>query len=180
MKVLRNVAIFCFLFCGVSYSQTIPTQVPVGHIDNFGKVDEKIYRGAQPVKEDFIGLKELGVHTVINLRDDPKDYEKPTVEALGMIYINIPMSGWMYPREKDIQRILKLLNDPNTGEIFIHCKAGIHRTGVAIAVYRIHTYHWSYDEASKEMKAHLWFGISAIWHIRLRSYVKDYAKRKVV
>ncbi len=62
-------------------------------IGNFGQMDERYYRGAQPLESDYQSLKDLGVNTVIDLRNDPTTYEKPAVEALGMKYVNIPMSG---------------------------------------------------------------------------------------
>lgn len=172
--------LFPLLLCFLFYFNVGAQELPVGHVDNFAKVDDKVFRGAQPDPTDFVGLKQLGINTVINLRDDPRPDEKGTVESLGMKYINIPMSGVLYPREKDVQRALKLLNESSTGKVFVHCKAGIHRTGVIIAVYRIHNYCWSYRQAEEEMHDRLWFGFSAIWHTRLRTYVKDYAERKTV
>jgi protein tyrosine phosphatase (PTP) superfamily phosphohydrolase (DUF442 family) len=172
MRIIKYILLY-FIFAGFSYAQ----QLPVGHIDNFKKVDEKVYRGAQPDIKDFDGLKLLGINTVINLRDDPNPLEAEVVKALGMEYINIPMSGVMYPREADIQKILSLLSSPQTGKVFIHCKAGIHRTGVAIAVYRIHNYHWTYEQASKDAKLSLWYGFTSIFHARLWDYVRNYVKR---
>src|SRR5688572_24429395 len=46
-------------------------------IGNFGQLDERYYRGAQPLESDYQSLKDLGVNTVIDLRNDPTDYEKP-------------------------------------------------------------------------------------------------------
>ena len=41
-------------------------------IENFDKVDDKLYRGAQPNAVGIEALKARGIDTVINLRD-PKD-----------------------------------------------------------------------------------------------------------
>src|SRR5690349_24804448 len=84
--------VFGFSF-GV-FAQTAPASFPNVKIKNFGQMDEHYYRGAQPEMDDYQSLKALGVKTVIDLRNDPTDYEKGAVEALGMKYINIPMSGW--------------------------------------------------------------------------------------
>ena len=54
-------------------------------------MDERFYRGAQPKEEDFKNLAQLGIRTIIDLREDPEPYEKPMVESLGMTYVNIPM-----------------------------------------------------------------------------------------
>src|SRR2546426_10502317 len=99
------------------------------HIRNFGKMDDRFYRGAQPDEGDYKDLKALGVKTVIDFTDSPKDYEKRNAEALGMRYVNIPMSDSSSPKEDQINAFLKLVNDPATGTMFIHCAGGRHRTG---------------------------------------------------
>src|SRR5258708_17221935 len=71
-------------------------------IRNFGKMDDRFYRGAQPDESDYKDLKALGVKTVIDLQDRPTSYEKRDVEALGMRYLNIPMSDSTYHREEQI------------------------------------------------------------------------------
>src|SRR6266446_1346146 len=72
------------------------------HISNFGKMDDRFYRGAQPEESDYKDLKALGVKTVIDLQDDPTSYERRDVEALGMSYVNIPMSDSSYPKEQSV------------------------------------------------------------------------------
>jgi tyrosine-protein phosphatase SIW14 len=136
-------------------------------------MDERFYRGAQPLQGDYQSLKDLGINTVIDLRNDPTDYEKSAVEALGMKYVNIPMSGWKSPKDSDIQQFLQLMNDPSTGTVYVHCKAGIHRTGVAGAVYRFTKYGWDYDKVYSEMKNYNFS--SGLVHGSLKSYVKSYA-----
>ena len=164
-----------FSFAVISSAQTTPTSFPGVKIKNFGQMDDRFYRGAQPEMDDYKSLKELGIKTVVDLRNDPTDYEKGAVEALGMKYVNIPMSGWKSPKDSDIQEFLKLANNPETGAFYVHCKAGIHRTGVAGAVYRFTKYGWDYDKIYQEMKN---YDFSAgLVHGALKSYVKDYARK---
>lgn len=163
-----------FGFSTFSFAQTAPSSFPNVKIGNFGQMDERFYRGAQPEPDDYQALKDLGVKTVIDLRNDPTDYEKAAVEALGMRYVNISMSGWKSPKDRQIEEFLKLANDPETGVFFVHCKAGIHRTGVAGAVYRFTKYNWGYDQAYKEMKNYDFS--SGLVHGALKSYVKSYAR----
>src|SRR5213080_4597404 len=61
-------------------------------IRNFGKMDDRFFRGAQPNESDYKDLKALGINTIIDLQDSPTSYEKRAVEAIGMRYVNIPMS----------------------------------------------------------------------------------------
>ncbi len=145
------------------------------HISNFGKMDDRFYRGAQPDESDYKDLKALGIKTVIDLQDHPTNYEKRDVEALGMRYVNIPMSDSSYPKEESINAFLKLVKDPATGVFFAHCAGGRHRTGVMGAVYRFNVNHWTYDQAYAEMQDYDFY--TRFGHGDLKTYVQDYAKR---
>jgi protein tyrosine/serine phosphatase len=85
------------------------------------------------------------------------------------------MSGWQKPADSDIEQFLKIANDPATGKFFVHCKAGIHRTGMVGAIYRMTKYGWSYDQAYQEMKNYHF--TSGLVHGGLKSYVKKYATK---
>jgi len=144
-------------------------------IRNFGKMDDRFYRGAQPDESDYKVLKALGVKTVIDLQDRPTSYEKRDVEALGMRYVNIPMSDSSYPKEGTIAAFMKVVNDPMTGRFFAHCAGGRHRTGVVGAVYRFNVNHWNYDQVYAEMKDYDFY--TRFGHGDLKTFVEDYAKR---
>src|SRR5258708_15916318 len=144
-------------------------------IRNFGKMDDRFYRGAQPDESDYQDLKALGVKTVIDLQDHPTSYEKRDVEALGMRYVSIPMSDSSYPKEEQIAAFLNVVNDPTTGKFFAHCAGGRHRTGVVGAVYRFNVNHWSYDQVYAEMKDYDFY--TRFGHGDLKTFVEDYAKR---
>src|SRR4029079_2885558 len=106
-------------------------------IKNFGQMDERFFRGAQPSEKDYRDLAALGIKTIIDLRDDPTSYEKRDAEAAGMKYVNIPMSDSSRPRDEQIAQFLKLVDAPATGHFFVHCAGRRHRTGVMGAVYRM-------------------------------------------
>ncbi len=144
-------------------------------IRNFGKMDDRFYRGAQPEESDYKDLKALGVKTVIDLQDHPTSYEKRDVEALGMRYVAIPMSDSSYPKEEQIAAFLKVVNDPTTGTFFAHCAGGRHRTGVVGAVYRFNVNHWNYDQVYTEMQDYDFY--TRFGHGDLKTFVEDYAKR---
>ena len=100
-------------------------------IKNFGQMDERFYRGAQPKEQDYKDLAALGIKTVIDLTADPKAYERPLVESLGMKYVNIPMADRKYPTEEATRAFLKVVSDPATGKFFAHCAGGRHQIGRA-------------------------------------------------
>src|SRR3954452_2101388 len=142
-------------------------------IKNFGQMDERFFRGGQPKEADYKDLAALGINTVIDLRDDPASYEKRDVEALGMHYVNIPMSDKDYPRAEQIDAFLKLSNDASTGKFYVHCAGGRHRTGVMGAVYRFNHNKWNYDQVYAEMKKYDFY---TRWgHGDMKKFVQDYA-----
>lgn len=141
-------------------------------VKNFGQMDERFFRGAQPKEGDYKDLAALGVKTIIDLRDDPTSYEARDAEAAGMRYVNIPMSDSGRPRDEQIDQFLKLANDPSTGKFFVHCAGGRHRTGVMGAVYRMTKYGWDFNQAYKEMENYDFY---TRWgHGALKDYVNDY------
>ena len=142
-------------------------------IKNFGQMDDRFFRGGQPKEDEYPELAALGIRTVIDLQDNPTSYEKRNVEALGMTYINIPMSDSSYPESAKIDQFLKLVNDPTTGKFYVHCAGGRHRTGVMGAVYRFNHYNWNYDQVYAEMKKYDFY---TRWgHGDMKKFVQDYA-----
>ena len=164
------------LFSAVSFAQTAPqVKFQKIKIKNFGQMDERFFRGAQPKEDDYKDLAALGIKTVIDLRDDPEDYEKPAVEALGMRYVNIPMIGKKYPKAESVEQFLKLVDDPSTGKFFVHCAGGRHRTGAMGAVYRFTHYGWNFDQVYKEMKDYDFY--TSWGHGDFKTFVEDYWAR---
>lgn len=141
-------------------------------IKNFGQMDDRFYRGAQPKEQDYKALAELGIKTIIDLREDTETYSKSAVEAQGMTYINIPMIAKKYPTPEAIETFLKTVNDPATGKFYVHCAGGRHRTGAMGAVYRYQFYNWDFEQVYKEMKK---FDFYTSWgHGAFKDFVKDY------
>src|SRR5215471_10956826 len=148
------------------------TEFPTIRIKNFGQMDERFYRGAQPKPEDYKDLAELGIKTVIDLRDDPASYAKTAAEAAGLHYVNIPLSDSQAPTQEHIDQFLKLADDPGTGNFYVHCAGGRHRTGMIGAIYRMNHYGWDFDQAYKEMKDYDFY---TKWgHGPIKDYVESY------
>jgi len=153
--------------------ETQKADVSAVTIKNFGQMDERFFRGGQPKEGDYQQLANLGIKTVIDLQNEPTGYEKQSVEALGMKYVNIPMSDKDYPETAKIDQFLKLVDDPATGKFYVHCAGGRHRTGVMGAVYRFNNYHWNYDQVYAEMKKYDFY---TRWgHGEMKKFVQDYS-----
>ena len=156
-----------------SAQETTSNAAPTIKIKNFGQMDERFYRGAQPKEKDYKDLAQLGIKTIIDLRDDPEDYAKPMVESLGMTYIHIPMIAKKYPTTEATELFLKTVNDPSTGKFYVHCAGGRHRTGAMGAVYRFQLYKWDFEQVYKEMKQYDFY---TRWgHGAFKDFVQDYA-----
>jgi len=159
-----------FAFAG---PQTTAVAAPSIHIDNFGRIDANYYRGAQPQGRDYADLAALGVKTVINLTsDDASADEKGMVEHAGMKYLQIPMTTHVVPTVAQLSEFLKVVNDPASQPVYVHCVGGKHRTGVMTAAYRINHYGWTSDQAFKEMKQ-FQFGADFL-HSEFKQFVYGY------
>lgn len=110
------------------------------HIDNFGKVDDSYFRGAQPEGGDYDDLAAIGVKTVIDLTRDGKRNEKAMVERAGMTFFRIPLTTSERPADPAVKQFLSIVNDPARQPVYVHCQGGQHRTGVMTAVYRMTKY----------------------------------------
>jgi protein tyrosine/serine phosphatase len=141
-------------------------------VDNFGKVTDFYYRGAQPKGEEYSQLAAVGVKTVIDLRDDPKDYARTLAEQAGLKYINLPMSDKSYPAPDAASKFLALVNDEENWPVYVHCAGGRHRTGAMTAVFRMTMQGWDVERAYEEMKDYDFY---TRWgHKDMKRYVFDY------
>jgi protein tyrosine/serine phosphatase len=144
----------------------------VGDIDNFGQVTEFYYRGEQPKGADYNRLASIGVRTIIDLRDDPKDYAKSLTEQAGMKYVNLPMSDKDYPAPEAASRFLSLVNDKENWPVYVHCAGGRHRTGAMTAIFRMTVQGWDANRAYEEMKDYDFY---TRWgHKAMKQFVFDY------
>lgn len=122
-------------------------------IDNFGRVDDKYYRGAQPDGSDYADLAAVGIKMLINLTsDDAQPNEEAMAAAAGMKYVQLPMTTRVPPTPERVAEFLKLVTDPANQPVYVHCVGGRHRTGVMSAIYRMTHDGWSGEQAFKEMK----------------------------
>jgi tyrosine-protein phosphatase SIW14 len=129
---------------------------PVSGIKDFDRVDERVYRGTQPAAEGFAYLAKLGIKTILDLREGGarSTDEQRVVTALGMRYINVPMSGLTPPTGDQTNQVLALLEDILAGPVFVHCLRGHDRTGAVIAAYHIHHDRWDNARALEDAVAH--------------------------
>src|SRR6202035_2396734 len=85
--------------------------------------------------------------------------ESDLCRKLGVRYVLIEpdlVSKYQVPekRPRAIEEFLRIMDDESNYPVLIHCKAGLHRTGVLSAVYRMEYQGWSHAAAYRELKGH--------------------------
>jgi len=141
-------------------------------IDNFGKVNDHYYRGAQPKDNQYGELASLGVKTIVDLRAEAKSSARSEAERVGLRYINLPLKDKQYPSADAASRFLEIVNDPANWPVYVHCAGGRHRTGAMTAVYRMVDDGWNIDRAYDEMKQYDFY--TSWGHQCFKDYVYDY------
>lgn len=142
---------------------------------NFGKINDHYYRGSQPVADQFKQLQELGIKTIIDLRQDSLDEAAEWARTAGLKYINIALTTKRAATREQTEEFLKLVSDEANWPVFVHCKGGRHRTGQMTAIYRITQDGWTADQAYEEMKK-FDFEDSFFYPRTLKKYVYSYYK----
>jgi protein tyrosine/serine phosphatase len=116
-------------------------------------------------------IKRYGIKTVINLMDEdtaprmPASYfnrakveESELCERLGarFIFLKTDLVSRFHAdseRPKAISEFLEIMRNPDNHPVLLHCRAGLHRTGVLTAVYRMEMEGWSATRAWEELRA---------------------------
>jgi protein tyrosine/serine phosphatase len=143
-------------------------------------------------------IQNLHIKTIVNLQDEYPDpalrnsffdtgtsSEIELCKRFGVRYVYLPPD--LIPRQqmsgqqpKAIEKFLEVMDDPANYPVLIHCKAGLHRTGVMVAVYRMEYQGWSPSLALQDAKAN-GFGefVSSAANLYIEQYILSYAPRRL-
>jgi protein-tyrosine phosphatase len=136
LLVLGNLLIMAASWVAGATTPT-PQAAPVAGVHNLQAVDERVWRGAAPTAEGYQGLAEAGVTTVVDLRaEDGVAENARQVEALGMRYVHMPIRDGQVPKGDQVAAFLKTVEDAQ-GRVFVHCGAGVGRTGAMAGAYLV-------------------------------------------
>jgi protein tyrosine/serine phosphatase len=141
-------------------------------IDNFGKINDNYYRGAQPAASDYSDLAAMGIKTVLDLQADGRADEQGLVQRAGMQFYRIGMTTTDRPTDAQVAQFFKIVNDPANQPVYVHCAGGRHRTGTMTALYRMTNNGWTADQAYSEMKQYRFEGFPG--HPVLKNFVYAY------
>lgn len=152
----------------------------------------RVYRSGQLTAEGFTdAVQRFGIRTIINLQDDNLDpqlqhsyldrrtiRESELCQQLGVDYFALE-PDLVAPenetaRPKVIEKFLKIMDKESTYPVLIHCKAGLHRTGLLSAIYRMEYQRWARADAYRELKKH---GFGEWASTRANAYVEQYVFR---
>lgn len=88
-------------------------------------------------------LRVHGIRTVVNLRpidekNPPGWYvdERAVCKKLDVLLVDLPMKPETPPNAEQVGKWLALLKDPDRLPILVHCKHGVVRTGMLVAVFQ--------------------------------------------
>ena len=146
-------------------------------LPNFGKINDHLYRGAQPQESGLEELKKLGITTIVDLRGEDRSkirWEKKHSESLGVRFVHIPVSGWAPPTDAQVAQFLGIFRQNPLETVFVHCRLGDDRTGVFVAAYRMAFDKFLSDEALHEM---YFFGFNGFWHPSMEAFIREFPKR---
>lgn len=164
-----KVAVVLMLLTATAFAQDATSYE---ELPRFKQVSERLYRSGQPRENGLNRARELGITTIINLRGASKrtKAEEAEAQALGLNYFNVALPSWGRPQDARVARILEIIDAPESGNVLIHCKEGVDRTGMIVALYRMRHEAWTTDKALAEADRS---GMRRI-QVWMRDYAEDY------
>ncbi|MGH9845872.1 MAG: fused DSP-PTPase phosphatase/NAD kinase-like protein [Blastocatellia bacterium] len=105
----------------VASQQRMADDADAIEIENFGKVNDHFYRGAQPKERHYRQLAALGVKTIVDLRADALPQARAEAERAGLRYLNLPLQEKRCPRADAAGQFLKIVTDQTNGTSTVTC-----------------------------------------------------------
>ena len=140
-------------------------------IPNFDYVHENFLRGGQPDCDGVDWLENQGVKIAIDLRGDDRDNQWfPPAWSDNIKRYEIDVKDFCAPTFEQVDRFIELIDKADNQPVYVHCKAGIGRTGVMTACWRI-AHGATADEALEAESIHSHHGCLA-----QEDFVRDYEK----
>ncbi|NGO73598.1 fused DSP-PTPase phosphatase/NAD kinase-like protein [Streptomyces boncukensis] len=125
----------------------------VAGIKHFQQVDGGLWRGSAPRPAGYRELAERGVTTVVDLRaEDLSTHQLTAPEEAGLRSVRIPIRDGQTPTESQTAAFIRAMRTAD-GPVFVHCGAGVGRTGSMTAAYLVETGQATSRQAALRMLA---------------------------
>jgi protein tyrosine/serine phosphatase len=109
----------------------------LSRLENFRVVDDELWRGGAPAAAGYKQLADNGVTTIVDLRAESHvDVDDSMLDRLGLERVAIPIRDGQTPSTEQVERFLALMKN-NDGLVYVHCGAGVGRTGSMVAAYLV-------------------------------------------
>ena len=146
---------------------------------NRAQIAPGIWRGNQPAPRDVAALAEMGIRTIINFRGQNQwgSYllEAEACAAHSITLVNGRLYSSTAPKPAEIHAAIDLIEAAEK-PLFIHCKSGADRAGLAAALYLL-AQGADPSEAARQLSwkyAHLRISRTGI----LDAFIADYARAR--
>ena len=137
-------------------------------VENSYRISADLYRSAQPESAGFTALEQLGVRSVLNLREYHRDTRKARHTRLHLMAYPVAAGE---VTAADVENCLALIASAPK-PVLVHCWHGSDRTGIVVAAYRIVFQKWSVEEAEKEFRDER-FGYHEFWYENLLKLLRE-------
>ena len=114
-----------------------PATPSIAGVGSLRTVDDKVLRGANPTHAGYENLRDAGVTTVVDLRAEVDAHaDDEFIRSLGMEVVHLPIRDGQTPSGEQQAAFADIVRKA-PGTVFLHCGAGVGRTGVVAARYLV-------------------------------------------
>ncbi len=159
MRIVRNIflAFVVFVVVGnaaiLALNRTARAQTGVAHIEgidgvaNLRVIDDKVWGGGNPTHGRIEALAAHGVTTIVDLRAESyRNDDDEFIRSLGVDIVHLEIRDGQTPPDELVERFLRIVGQAR-GTVYLHCGAGVGRTGTVAAAYLVRTHQASSRDA---------------------------------